>query len=138
MTGTSHLPIHKASWKTAWFILFGRKSKLNIIDHFNFLVLCCHKKYFFVNLKQVFDKLATYSLMVFPLYYIKVAIDIYNKSKYPLRLFLHNLPIRIYQSPPVSKLALFIHNLPIFLEQNKNIKKFKKSFGKRLLSRNIH
>lgn len=134
MTGSSHVPKHQTSLKEAFTILFGRKSKLNIIDHSIFLLLCCPKKYLWVNFKQVFQKLINYTLMVKPFYYIKIAIDVYNKSKYPIKLFLHNLPIRIYQSTPISKIAIFMHNFPIYFKQNKKIRKFFRYFGIRLSS----
>jgi len=116
LTGTAHYPEPKASYKQAFGILFGRKSKLNIIDHVSFLLLCCPRKYLFINLKQVFHKLINYSLMVFPLYYLKVFMDIYRKTKYRSRLFMHNLPIYIYQNGTIYKIRLAIHNLPIYFK----------------------
>jgi GT2 family glycosyltransferase len=118
MTGESHLPVHQTSWKKAIQILFGRKSKLNIIDHLVFLILCCPKEYFWINLKQIFQKILNYSLMIFPLYYIKIAIDIYHKTSYSIKLSLHNFPIMVRQNFLISKIALFIHNFPIRVRQN--------------------
>lgn len=132
LTGASHFPLHKSNYKQVLEVLFGRKSKINIVDHINFLLLCCPKKYLWNNFKQVFHKLITYSLMVFPFYYIKVFIHIFNKTKYWLRINLHNLPIKIRQNKVVSRILLFLHNLPIYLRQNittKRLIKIIRRFG---------
>lgn len=38
-------------------LLFSRKSQINIVDHYNFISLCCPKKYKFINYFLLFGKL---------------------------------------------------------------------------------
>ncbi len=108
LTGTTHSSSHQIHYKEALNILFGRKSKINIVDHINFLLLSCPKKYIWTNFKQVLNKILIYLLMIYPFYYIKVAIHIYHKLKYRLRLAKHNVPIILRQNRYTSKIYKLI------------------------------
>jgi len=99
ITGSAHLKKHTAGYREVLSLLFGRKSKLNIVDHAVFLLLCCPKKHLLKNFKNVGSKLFNYSLMVFPLYYIKEVINV-------VRLLSHNIPIYWRQNPTISKIKV--------------------------------
>ncbi|MCJ7805520.1 glycosyltransferase family 2 protein [Patescibacteria group bacterium] len=105
-TGTSHVKKHTGSYKEVLNVLFGRKSKLNIMDHTNFLLLACPHKYLLRNFMEVSKKIRGYALMLFPFYYIKIALDIYYRGKMQYQLLLHNIPIYFRQNPILSKLNL--------------------------------
>lgn len=128
-TGSSHIDRHSASYKEIFGLLFGRKSKLNLTDHINFLLLCCPKKYLLRNFKDVLNKTINYGLMLFPFYYIKVFLDIFHKLKYRTRVLLHNLPIYFRQNPVVAKVRLAVHDISIYIRQNKVLKKIRKTFS---------
>jgi len=110
-TGSSHIVGKKANYKDIFYLLFHRKSKLNIIDYVNFLLLCCPKEYLVKNLRDAFWRLISYLLMIFPFYYLPSVL-------YRFRLFWHNLPIYIKQNLVIAKTKLFLHNLPIYIKQN--------------------
>ena len=61
---------NKRSYKETWNLLFGRKSRNNLIDWINFLLLACPRKYLFVNLKITAFKILKSGLYVFPFYYV--------------------------------------------------------------------
>lgn len=110
-TGTAHLTGFKSSYKEVSNVLFSRKSKLNIIDYFNFLLLSSPKKYFWLNMKHFIKRLMYFILNLSPFCYIGLII---------------------------SKIALFRHNLPILIAQNtttiriKNVIETKKNTFKKI------
>jgi GT2 family glycosyltransferase len=97
-TGSSHVRKKRASYKEITHLFFGRKSKLNIFDHINFILLCCPNKYKPINFYLVFNKILTYSLRLFPFYHIVFFINVYKSIKFRLRLFVHNVPILVNQT----------------------------------------
>jgi len=111
LTGTTHSNSHQTSYKEVYSILFGRKSKINIVDHINFLLLSCPKKYFWINFKQILQKVLIYSLMVYPFYYIKVVIHIYHKFKYSIKLAKHDIPIILRQNRYTGKFYRQVNRL---------------------------
>lgn len=46
----------KLTFKEIHEFLFSRRSRINMIDHFWFIILCCPKKYLWRNLKILFHK----------------------------------------------------------------------------------
>lgn len=50
-----HIP-DRLTFKEIREFLFSRRSRINMIDHFWFVVLCCPKKYRWQNLKILFNK----------------------------------------------------------------------------------
>lgn len=87
--------------KNVLYLLFGRRSKHNIVDYFNFLLLTCPPKYLTNNLLETVGRGLNY-------------VPILGKT----RLFFHNLPIMLRQSPIVTGLRLFIHRTKIKVRQN--------------------
>jgi len=61
---------NKRSYKDAWNLLFGRKSRNNLIDWITFLFLACPRKYLLVNLKIIAIRVLKSGLYVFPFYYV--------------------------------------------------------------------
>lgn len=79
-TGSEHGGFHhQAGYSAVLNVLFSRKSKVNMFDHLFFLLLCCPRKYLFKNLKSFFQKFLNYFLLLFPFYYIKIAVFIFHK-----------------------------------------------------------
>lgn len=97
-TGSSHVRKGRASYKEITHLFFGRKSKLNIFDHVNFITLCCPNKYKPTNFYLVTKKILTYSLRLFPFYYLVFFIDVYKSIKYRVRFIKHGIPIFVEQS----------------------------------------
>lgn len=77
-TGTTHLQGSRSSYLKVINLLFNRKSKLNIIDYFNFILLCCPKKYLFINTIRIISRLFFYLLNLFPFYYISEVIKFFK------------------------------------------------------------
>ncbi len=104
-TGFSHAT-SRVDYKTATHLLLGRKSKLNIIDHLNFILLCCPKKHMFFNFRLVLWKVILHLLRLFPFYYI---------------------------GPAIAKTRLYGHNFPILMRQSyPRVKKYKKKYNSKL------
>lgn len=89
-TGTTHLKGFKSTYKEVFNVLFGRKSKLNIIDYLNFILLACPKEYLNINIKHFLGRVAHYMLNLSPFCYVGLVVSKVN-------LFFHNLPIIIRQ-----------------------------------------
>ncbi len=89
-TGTTHLTGFKSSYKEVFKALFERKSKLNIVDYFNFILLACPRKYLRVNLKHFAATTLHYLLNLSPFCYVGLGVS-------KIALFFHNLPIVISQ-----------------------------------------
>lgn len=89
-TGTTHLTGFKSSYKEVFNVLFSRKSKLNIIDYFNFLLLSSPKKYFWSNMRHFIKRLMYFVLNLSPFCYLGLVAS-------KILLFFHNLPIIIRQ-----------------------------------------
>lgn len=97
-TGSSHIKGGRLDYKTIFHLLFGRKSKLNILDQLNFILLCCPQKHLRTNLTHVLWKLGHHFFRAFPFYYIGPII-------FKVRLLKHNIPIYMVQFfPRVKKL----------------------------------
>lgn len=97
-TGTEHGGFHhKAGYKEVINTLFSRRSKVNIMDHLFFILLRCPKKYIFKNFKLWFLKLLNYLLLLFPFYYIKIFISLWNKFCYLLKINIYRLRVKIRQ-----------------------------------------
>ena len=113
-TGSDHLVGRTASYKEVFNLLFGRRSKLNVIDYTNFLLLACPKKYLFKNLGRTFGKFTSYVSMLYPLYY-----------PYKIRLWMHNariiIQILIRQNLVSAKIKLFAHKTIIKIKQNSEL-----------------
>jgi GT2 family glycosyltransferase len=90
-TGSSHIRKKRAGYKEITHLFFGRKSKLNIFDHINFILLCCPTKYKLRNFYLVYTKILTYSLRVFPFYYFPPIISF-------TKIAIHNIPIYFRQT----------------------------------------
>lgn len=105
-TGIEHIGKEKASRLKIIHALFSRKSKINVIDHILFTLLCCPIKYLSRNLRKEF--LAFFVFLPF-----------IQKNL----LFLHNVPIYIKQNSLVRSTNLIVHNFPIYLKQNPHLKK---------------
>jgi len=98
-TGTEHGNFHHtASYKDVFKVLFSRKSKVNILDHFFFLILACPKKYLLVNLKNWMLKLLNYLLLLYPFYYLKFFLSLSKKLAYHIKLTIHRTKIFIRQT----------------------------------------
>ncbi len=113
-TGTGHIYGTKASYKEVLGVLFDRKSKLNILDYANFLILCCPKEYLFLNLFRVSKRFFNYLMMLYPLYYVPLIT-------YRIKLWLHNasiiIRILIKQNPVLAALRLIMHRTIIKFKQ---------------------
>lgn len=55
-TGFGNLPTTYFSLGESYKLLFSRKSKINIIDHFWFITLCCPDRYKLINYLRIFLK----------------------------------------------------------------------------------
>lgn len=97
--------------KSNFYLLFARKSKNNIVDYTNFVLLCCPKKYLNENIKIILSRLISFAPFI-----------------YKFRLWLHDSPIRIRQMPPVVLARLIVHNIPIYVRQNSYISRIRKYF----------
>ena len=104
-TGTGHLTSDKNGNSQVYHLLFARKSKLNILDHVNFTLLCCPKEFLTANLWNLFMR------------FIGTAFPIIHTIIHTVKLFLHNLPIYIRQNPIVAGIRLLFHNFPILIKQ---------------------
>ena len=120
-TGSTHIQSSRASYQQILHLLFGRKSKLNVVDYYNFLLLCCPKKHLRRNLMSIVWKIIHFSYKLFPFYYIPLPL-------YRLRLLRHNLPILIRQNKLMAKTRLFFHNLPILIRQSKQLARLRLFF----------
>ncbi|KKU74655.1 MAG: hypothetical protein UY01_C0029G0001, partial [Candidatus Nomurabacteria bacterium GW2011_GWB1_47_6] len=109
-TGSEHLVGRTASYKEVFNLLFGRRSKLNIIDYTNFLLLACPKKYLLPNLNRTLQRFMAYFWMLYPLHYLPEYI-------YKFRLFFHKTGIKIRQSSYLVIIRLWLHRTKIKLEQ---------------------
>lgn len=123
-TGTVHLDGMYSSYVKVLKAMFSRKSKINILDYLNFILLCCPTKYLRVNLNIVFGRFMYFIVNMFPFCYISL---IYQKT----RIFIHNLPIYIRQNFVTQKVLMLFHNIPIYLKQNKYTGKFFKMGNKK-------
>lgn len=103
------------SARQVFFLLFGRKSKNNILDYTFFLILRCPKKYLLSNLYDLFLRVLSY----FPL-------------TYKVKLLYHNFPIYLRQNTVIMKARLLVHNIPIYIKQNRQSKNIIKFFEKYL------
>jgi len=100
-----NIPFNKrASLKSNFYLLFGRKSKSNVVDYLNFTLLCCPKKYIKCNISKIIYRI------IFSSKIIKIIKTI--------RQVKHNIPIYIKQNYYIRKIKLFKHNIPIYIKQN--------------------
>lgn len=95
-TGSSHIRKSTAECREIVHLMFGRKSKLNLIDHVNFLLLCCPPKHLPTNLVQVANKIINYALKIYPLHYILDILHVIKilKAKVKLALYVCTLYIK--------------------------------------------
>lgn len=82
------------------YLLFGRRSKHNIVDYFNFLLLTCPPRYLMNNLLETIGRGLNY-------------VPILGK----IRLLMHNIPIFIKQNHLTSWVRLFIYRTVIKFKQ---------------------
>lgn len=82
------------------YLLFGRRSKHNIVDYFNFLLLTCPPEYLMNNLLETVGRGLNYV-----------------PGLGRVRLFLHNFPIIVKQNLIVAGLRLLVHRTKIKIKQ---------------------
>jgi GT2 family glycosyltransferase len=90
-------------------LLFARKSKNNIVDYANFILLCCPRKHLNENLKIIVARLISISPLI-----------------YKIRLAMHDFPIRILQVPLVASFRLILHNIPIIIRQSYGLSRIRR------------
>ena len=117
-TGLTHIRKNKTTYTEVLQVLFGKKSKLNVIDHLNFLMLCCPKKHLGINLKQIYNKLIVNIVKISPFYYLHVGIYVLKGLNYKFKILRHNIPIYIKQNKTIKYLMLLTHNIPIYFRQS--------------------
>lgn len=108
-TGSSHISKSTAGYREVIHLMFGRKSKLNIIDHVNFLLLCCPPKYLPANLTEVVKKITNYALKTYPLHYILDVLHVIKLLKAKIKLALYVISLYIKQSIP--RIINFLENI---------------------------
>lgn len=73
-TGREGINSKKISWKELWFLFFNRKSKVNVVDQYNFINIHCPNKYKLLNYLLLIAKIIHYILHVFPFYYFPIIL----------------------------------------------------------------
>lgn len=96
-TGHAHLANPRLGYGQMLYLMFGRKSKLNILDHLNFILLCCPRKHLPSNIKHVSKKFSNYIFRIFPFCYLPIPLSLF-------KLVIHNIPIYVRQNPIISKI----------------------------------
>ncbi len=101
-TGLSSRNNKLTTLKTAWSLLFGRKSMNNIVDWFIFVTLCCPKEYLMRNYYFSLFKIAKAILRVRPFnllkYPIRFLVICYHSLAYP-KLAIYRIYLKIKQFP---------------------------------------
>jgi len=102
-TGISSSEWNRKSYKSAWNLLFGRKSMNNIVDWVNFITLACPPEYRKQNYFQAFLRVFNGAFSVFPLYYIKPwlpsMLRVISKIYQATSLFIYRVKLKISQFP---------------------------------------